>query len=200
VDVRIIAATHQDLEEAIEKNRFREDLYYRLNVITIRVPTLRERREDIAQLAHHFLNSFVRVTGKQVEGFDEDAMRLLHDYDYPGNVRELQNIIESATVFCQDGLITPSDLPRVIRNVVGRPVREVRIAAGTPLEEVERLCIIETLKHTEGNKRRAAALLGISEKSVYNKLDRYNISVDSLNTEDGDPQLGSSAPDQFERV
>ncbi len=200
VDVRIIAATHQDLEQAIEQNRFRQDLYYRLNVVTIRVPTLRERREDIPPLAHHFLQTFVRITGKPVAGFDEDALRLLCDYDYPGNVRELQNIIESAVVFCQDGVITPADLPRVVRNVVGRPVREVRIAAGTPLEEVERLCIIETLKHTEGNKRRAAALLGISEKSVYNKLDRYNISLDGLDSMPASESVLSSAPDRYERV
>jgi len=200
VDVRIIAATHQDLEEAIQKSRFRQDLYYRLNVITIRVPTLRERREDIAQLAHYFLKSFVRVTGKAVEGFDEDAIRLMHDYDYPGNVRELQNIVESATVFCQDGVITPNDLPRVLRNVIGRPVREVRITAGTPLEEVERLCIIETLKHTEGNKRRAATLLGISEKSIYNKLDRYNISLDSLDADDNAAPATYRTPNQFEHV
>ncbi|MFO8008389.1 MAG: sigma-54 dependent transcriptional regulator [Candidatus Brocadiia bacterium] len=177
VDVRIIAATHQDLETAIEEGRFREDLYYRLKVVTIRVPTLRERRDDIPLLAYHFLKVYNHVTGKALEGVTPEAIELLRRYDYPGNVRELENFLESAAVFCQGRDIRPDDLPPPVRNATGSPARELRIAAGTPMEEVERLCIMETLKHTEGNKRRAAALLGMSEKSIYNKLDRYNIPL-----------------------
>jgi len=191
VDVRIIAATHQDLETAVEQNRFREDLYYRLNVISIVVPPLRERKEDIPLLVQHFLGRFRAETGKDIAGVDDDAVQLLMSYDYPGNVRELENIIEGAVVLCTNHKITQAELPTTVRNAGEAPATELRIPVGTPLEEVERLCIIETLKHTEGNKRRAAALLGISEKSVYNKLDRYN-------AEAAPPKEGSEDT-QFER-
>jgi len=180
VDVRVIAATHQDLEKAIEENRFREDLYYRLNVITISVPPLREHREDIPLLIEHFLDRFRRETGKEIDGVDSEAVQLLMGYDYPGNVRELENIIEGAVVFCQNHLIAANELPSSVRNATEAPASEIRVGVGTPLDEVERLCIIETLKQTEGNKRRAAALLGISEKSVYNKLERYQIATGSF--------------------
>jgi DNA-binding NtrC family response regulator len=153
----------------------------------------------VGLLAHHFVRIHSRSMRKPLTGIDEDAMRLLKDYDYPGNVRELENIIQSAIVFCQDRMIRPENLPEPVRTATGPPAREVRVAAGTPLEEVERLCIIETLKHTEGNKRRAAALLGISEKSVYNKLERYNISVEALETE-GEDEFTASAPEQYERA
>ena len=185
VDVRIIAATHQNLEKAIEENRFREDLYYRLNVITIMVPPLRERKEDIPLLVQHFLDRFRRETGKDVTGIHAEAVQLLMSYDYPGNVRELENVIEGAVVLCQNHEITADELPSSVRNATEAPAGELRIAPGTSLEEVERLCIIEALKQTEGNKRRAAALLGISEKSVYNKLERYNIRTGSLKNASG---------------
>ena len=180
VDVRVIAATHQDLETAVEKKRFRQDLYYRLNVVAIHVPPLRQRKEDIPLLVQHFLDRSRHEAGKTMAGIDAEAMQLLMSYDYPGNVRELENVIEGAVVLCQSDWITAEDLPSGRRNAGDLPASEVTFSAGTPLDEVERLCIIETLKHTEGNKRRAAALLGISEKSVYNKLERYNITLESL--------------------
>jgi DNA-binding NtrC family response regulator len=182
VDVRVVAATHQDLEKAIKQNRFREDLYYRLNVITIGVPPLRERKEDIPLLIQHFLDRFRRETGKDIEGVDSEAVQLLMGYDYPGNVRELENIIEGAVVFCQNHMITAAELPSTVGNGTETPVGQVKIAVGTPLDEVERLCIIETLKHTEGNKRRAAGLLGISERSIHNKLERYHLTTASFRT------------------
>jgi two-component system response regulator HydG len=200
VDVRIIAATHQDLERAIEEGRFRDDLYYRLNVVTIRVPTLRERREDIPLLARHFLKVYRHATGRPVRHIDPAAMQLLREYDYPGNVRELENFVQSAVVFCQGHTIRAENLPRPIRAAAGPPAREFRVAAGTPLEEVERLCIIETLRHTEGNKRRAAALLGISEKSIYNKLERYNISLASLKLVNGASHRLSSRSEHVEHA
>jgi len=196
VDVRIIAATHQNLEKAIEQNTFREDLYYRLNVISIAVPPLRERKEDIPLLIQHFLERLRRETGKAIAGVDSEAVQLLMSYDYPGNVRELENIIESAVVLCQNHEVTAEELPTGVRNAGEAPTAELRIPAGTPLEEVERLCILEALKQTEGNKRRAAALLGISEKSVYNKLERYNVRTASPKNGNGEapfprPESGS---------
>jgi DNA-binding NtrC family response regulator len=185
VDVRVIAATHQDLEEAIGLRQFREDLYYRLHVVRIDVPPLRERKEDIPLLVQYFLDRHCTSTGKHVAGVDPEAMGLLMSYDYPGNVRELENFIEAAVVLCEDDVIGPDDLPPAVRKPVEKPVREgLVVTAGMPLEEVERLCIIETLKHTEGNKRRAAALLGISEKSVYNKLGRYKIPSEQAEGEE----------------
>ncbi len=192
VDVRVVAATHQDLEEAIGARRFRADLYYRLHVVRIDIPPLRERKEDIPLLVQYFLDRYRTATGRPVEGVDADAMELLMSYDYPGNVRELENFIEAAVVLCEESVIAPRDLPAAVQRPSERPPRDgVVVTAGMPLEEVERLCIIETLKHTEGNKRRAAALLGISEKSVYNKLGRYNIPSDvgSDEAEDSPPDL-----------
>lgn len=180
VDVRILAATHQDLEKAIDERRFREDLYYRLNVVTIDIPPLRDRKEDIPLLVHYFLDIYHRAMGRKVVGVDSEAMQLLMSYSYPGNIRELENIIEGALVLCEGGAVTPEELPPRVRRAVEEPGEPVRVPPGTPLEEVEKLCIIETLKHTEGNKRRAASLLGISEKSVYNKLGRYKISTDAI--------------------
>ena len=180
VDVRVIAATHQNLEKAIAEGRFRQDLYYRLNVVTINLPGLRDRKEDIPVLVEHFLAQARRETGKSVGSIDAEAMQLLMSYDYPGNVRELENIIESSVVMCQSDGIAAADLPDTVRAGGEQAAGEVRITVGTRLHEVERLCLIETLKHTEGNKRRAAALLGISEKSVYNKLERYSIDLATL--------------------
>ncbi len=192
VDVRVIAATHQDLEDAIGERQFREDLYYRLHVVRIDVPPLRERKEDIPLLVQYFLDRYRTATGRPVESVDSDAMELLMSYDYPGNVRELENFMEAAVVLCEENAITPRDLPASVQKPGEQPQRGgVVVTAGMPLEEVERLCIIETLKHTEGNKRRAAALLGISEKSVYNKLGRYNIPNDtgSDSAADGEPDM-----------
>ncbi len=200
VDVRIIAATHQDLEKAIEKNRFREDLYYRLKVVTIRVPNLGERREDIPLLAHHFMKVYARVTGRTVKRISSPAMQLLESYHYPGNVRELENVIQSATVFCQGETIEPKNLPNPVRSAAHQPANEIRVPAGTPLEEVERVCIIETLKYTDGNKRQAAVLLGISEKSIYNKLERHNIPLDAWKAPEEPGDLGSAPSEQYEHA
>jgi len=200
VDVRIIAATHQNLEQAIEDSTFREDLYYRLKVVTIRVPTLRERREDIPLLALHFLKLYRHITHRAVNWIGEDAMQTIKEYDYPGNVRELENLIQSATVFCHSDTIHKENLPRPIRTITGPPAKEIRVAAGTPLEEVERLCIIETLRYTEGNRRRAAALLGISERSVYKKLAYYNTPPDATQVDNETTSPLAPTSEQFERA
>ncbi len=194
VDVRIIAATHQDLEKAVQEGRFREDLYYRLNVISISVPPLRERKEDIPLLIQHFLGRFRAETGKSIASVDDEAVQLLMSYDFPGNVRELENIIEGAVVLCTNHHVTEAELPSSVRTPREAPATELRIPVGTPLDEVERLFIMETLKHTEGNKRRAAAMLGISEKSVYNKLERYNAQAESSRDAEQDTPFEGQGP------
>jgi two-component system response regulator HydG len=179
VDVRVLAATHQNLQEAIEQGDFREDLYYRLNVITIRVPALRHRREDIPLLVRHFVRLYKEQTGRDVSGVSAEAMDILRNYNYPGNVRQLENIIESCVVLCQGDKITPRDLPRDM-TIDGDMGPEFIVRPGMSLDEVERRCIIETLRYTEGNKKRAAELLGITPRSIYRKLKSYDIETDAI--------------------
>ncbi|MFN3476031.1 MAG: sigma-54-dependent transcriptional regulator [Candidatus Methylomirabilales bacterium] len=169
VDVRIVAATNQDLAQAVKEKRFREDLYYRLNVITITLPPLRERREDIPLLAQHFLMLYARRNNKMIKGFSREAFDLLVDYPWPGNVRELENAIERAVVLSRDEVIDVDDLPEAL---VGEAPgeRAITIPLGTPLEEVERRLIEETLRHTKGDKTLAAKLLGIASRTIYRKL------------------------------
>jgi two-component system response regulator HydG len=171
VDVRILAATNQDLEAAVRNRRFREDLYYRLNVITIPIPPLRERREDIPLLAHHFLRISAAKNNKALEGFTPEALDLLERYPWPGNVRELENAIERAVVLSRGHLIEPKDLPEAITGQgPGEGERAITIPLGTPLEEVEQRLIEATLEQTRGDKTLAAKLLGIASRTIYRKL------------------------------
>jgi len=182
VDVRIIAATHQDLGKAIKEKRFREDLFYRLNVINIHLPPLRERKEDIPLLVEYFLLQLQKRTGKKVTSVDSQAMRALMTYDYPGNVRELENIIERAVVLCRNSTIMASDLPELISGTnLKSNGNRISLTPGMALEDVEQICILETLKMVGGNKRKAAQLLKISEKSIYNKLQRYGVTLGAKN-------------------
>ena len=182
VDVRIIAATHQDLGKAIKEKRFREDLFYRLNVINIHLPPLRERKEDIPLLVEYFLQQLQKRTGKKVTSVDSQAMRALMTYDYPGNVRELENIIERAVVLCRNSTIMASDLPELISGTnLKSNGNRISLTPGMALEDVEQICILETLKMVGGNKRKAAQLLKISEKSIYNKLQRYGVTLGAKN-------------------
>ncbi len=174
VDVRILAATHQDLKKAIEEGDFREDLFYRLNVITIDLPPLRARRQDIPLLVNHFLRIYTEQTGREVEGVTESAMKMLSQYDYPGNVRQLENIIESSVVLCQNDEVTVDELPREVTDK-GQTGPEMVFQPGMSLEDMERQCIIETLRYTGGNKKEAAEMLGITARSIYRKLKSYNI-------------------------
>ena len=179
VDVRVLAATHQNLQEAIENGSFREDLYYRLNVITIRVPALRERREDIPLLVRHFVRLYRNQTGREVAGVTDEAMEILCNYDYPGNVRQLENVIESSVVLCQGSEITVRELPRELTDAT-ESGPEIVVHPGTSLKEVEKRCIIETLRYTEGNKKRTAEMLGITPRSIYRKLKQYDIETEAL--------------------
>jgi len=168
-DVRIVAATNQDLASLVKQQRFREDLYYRLNVITIRVPPLRERVEDIPVLAQHFLRLYAAKNHRTLDGFTEAALAQLLAYPWPGNVRELEHAVERAVILARGTLIDVADLPPAISQTEA-VTRVVSIPIGMPLDEVEQRLIEETLKLTKGNKELAAKLLGIASRTIYRKL------------------------------
>jgi len=167
-DVRIIAATNRDLKAEIEKGAFREDLYFRLNVVNIHVPPLRERKDDLPLLLSAFLGEFSRENGKQIEGFDEKARAAIYSYDWPGNVRELRNCVESAVVMAKGNIITESDLPPTVS--ARSDEKWIRIPLGTNMEEAERIIIQDTLGYFKGNKSKAADVLGIGRKTLHRKL------------------------------
>lgn len=170
VDARIVAATNRDLDAEVKAGRFREDLFYRLNVIQMTLPPLRDRQGDIPLLVQHFIERFAARNGKPVRGLSGEALQALQAWSWPGNVRELENLIERAVVLCRGESIGVDELPDAMRD--GEPERRsVTIALGTPLEDVERLLIRETLALTRGDKRLAAQLLGIATRTIYRKLD-----------------------------
>ena len=169
VDVRIVAATNQDLTLLVKERRFREDLYYRLNVITIEIPPLRERAEDIPLLAQHFLRVHVARNHRELAGFTEAALARLRAYPWPGNVRELEHAVERAVILARGGLIDLADLPPAVSQAEPT-ARVVPIPIGMPLDEVEQRLIEETLRLTKGNKELAAKLLGIASRTIYRKL------------------------------
>ena len=177
-DVRILAATNKDLEKEVQEKRFREDLFYRLNVINIHVPALRERKEDVQLLAMHFLKLYSDKNNKQIEGFTEDAMLALSSYDWPGNVRELENAIERAVVFTNGKLIPLSVLPQNV-SAFAESRHSLTFKIGTPLRELERKAIEITLQHTRGDKNMAARLLGIATRTIYRHLERQEQGEDS---------------------
>ncbi|HPI91590.1 MAG TPA: sigma-54 dependent transcriptional regulator [Deltaproteobacteria bacterium] len=172
VDTRIIAATNKDLAAMVKNGQFREDLYWRLNVITLQLPPLRERREDVPNLVQHFINRFSRKNDKEMKGIESKAMEILLGYDWPGNVRELENVIERSVVLDRDGIIGSDDLPPQIQSASIPAMESVTIPLGTPLEEVERILMEETLKRTKGDKGLASKLLGISTRTLYRKMDK----------------------------
>lgn len=170
-DARIVAATNLNLAEEVEAGRFREDLYYRLNVIELVAPPLRSRREDIPLLVDHFLGVYCRKNARPRLGVTSAALERLVDYGWPGNVRELENVMERASVLCRRLELEVEDLPAPIAEAERHEEGSVRIAIGTPLAEVERRLIQETLRRAEGDKVLAAQLLGISPRTIYRKLD-----------------------------
>ena len=175
IDTRIISATNRDLKEEIENGNFREDLYYRLNVVQIHVPPLRERKEDISLLASAFLSDFVRENGRAIEGFEHKAMLALHNHTWPGNVRELRNCIESAVVMCKGEVISLEDLPPSIQQT--DDTNCIKICTGSSLAEAEKKIIIETLNAQKGNKSRTAEVLGIGRKTLHRKLGEYGLDL-----------------------
>ena len=176
VDVRVVAATNRKLREAVSEGSFREDLYYRLNVIEIELPPLRLRTGDVPVLAQHFLTMFAAKNNKAMRGFSEPAMKVLDGYGWPGNIRELENTVERAVVLSRSDVVGIEDLSAVIRDATGGDASEgdaegFYIPYGTPLEEVERRIIRRTLERTGGDKKLAARLLGIAARTIYRKLD-----------------------------
>jgi DNA-binding NtrC family response regulator len=173
VDVRIVAATNEDLAVCIRQGRFREDLFYRLNVFAIELPALRERKADIPLLSDFFIEKFNKQYNLDVTGIEPNAFELLLSYAWPGNIRELRNIILRAMISCK-GSIGSRSLPQNIVNGFTE-TDKIMISAGTPLPDIERESIIQTLKKVRGNKQKAAELLKISRRSLYNKLEEYRI-------------------------
>ena len=183
VDVRIVAATNQDLAQMVREKRFREDLYYRLKVITINVPPLREKREDIRVLAQHFLRVYAAKNGRELEGFTGEAIERLEAYAWPGNVRELENLIERSVVLARKDRIEAEDLPDEIVGVKRPPRDAILELIGTPLAEIEQRLLDETLRITGGNKTQAAKLLGIDPRTVSRKLERQEESGEGASSD-----------------
>jgi DNA-binding NtrC family response regulator len=173
VDVRIIAATHRDLRELCRKGVFREDLYFRLNVLGLTVPPLRDRPHDIIDMTAEILNRICRQRLSAPFELEPAAAEALQQYHWPGNVRELENVLENASAFCEDHQIRLTDLN--LSDSPGAHHVPTLTLAGKTLAEIERLAILETLSHCEGNKAQAARVLGISEKSIYNKMRRHGL-------------------------
>lgn len=174
VDVRIIAATNKDLARLVKEGKFREDLYYRLNVITLLVPPLRDRREDIPLLAEHFLKRFAEKNTRPMKGFTPQAMDRLVKYPWPGNVREIMNTIESAVVLSTSPFLTEEDLS-IIREVQGDVAPTSGVVTDLSLDEIERATILKTLETMQGNKSEAARKLGITRATLHKKLKRYGV-------------------------
>ncbi|MHB1397329.1 MAG: sigma-54-dependent transcriptional regulator [Trichloromonadaceae bacterium] len=172
VDVRVIAASNRLLDKEVEAGRFRGDLYYRLNVVPVDIPPLRERREDIALLAHHFLAKYGVKYGKAVQTIGATAMAVLRGYAWPGNVRELENIMERSIIVAEGNELRPEHLPRLIAPHLARAADDQLL----PLEEMEKRMIFRALRHTDGNRGKAAVLLGISPVSLWRKLKKYQES------------------------
>ncbi|HEB30695.1 MAG TPA: sigma-54-dependent Fis family transcriptional regulator [Spirochaetes bacterium] len=174
VDVRIITATNKDLKGEIEKGNFREDLYYRLDVVSINIPPLRERKDDIPLMVHKFIEEFSRENGKQIEGITNNAIKALMSHKWPGNVRELRNVIESIVVLTKSKIINEQALPP---HVLSRDERShLKLPAGMDLGEAEKRVILFTLENTGGNKTKASEILKIGRKTLHRKLAEYGTS------------------------
>jgi DNA-binding NtrC family response regulator len=175
VDIRIVAATNKDLDKEVAKGGFRKDLFYRLNVVSLILPPLAERKDDVPLLAHHFLKLYATGQDKSIEGFSDEAMDILTNYEFPGNIRELENIIERAVALCQDSLISPKHLPQELEQYSFKVYRQQGKRLPT-LEENELDYIRWVLKQASGNKTRAAEILGIDRVSLWRKLKRWDLA------------------------
>ncbi len=174
VDVRLITATNKNLKEEIDKGTFREDLYYRLNVVNIDVPPLRERKDDLPLFISSFIKEFAQENGKIIENIDERSRAALYSYNWPGNVRELRNCIESAVVMCKGNSITMEDMPPTLQN--SSYEGWIRIPLGTSLSESEKIIIMDTLSSQKGNKSKTAEVLNIGRKTLHRKLAEFNVA------------------------
>jgi two-component system response regulator AtoC len=192
IDVRVVSATNVDLEEAVQQRRFREDLFFRLNVVHVPLPPLRARGGDVLLLAQHFLEQAATLMDKQVMSLTSEAAERLMAYPWPGNVRELQNCIERAAAFASGGAITVRDLPEKVRNFRGTPAAlPMEGGSFVTLQEMERRYILMVLEAMGGNKSSAAAVLGVDRRTLYRKLAEYRgTSAEPL--EDSEPSPSAS--------
>jgi two-component system response regulator HydG len=196
VDLRLVAATNQDLRAAVKEGRFREDLYYRLNVIAVKLPPLRDRRDDILLLAEHFLRLYAERNARHISGLSRAAAEALLRYDWPGNVRELENTMERAVVLSRGVAIEVDDLPVEVRSggTAESDGRSMTFAVGTPLAEIERRVIHSTLAHVGGDKRLCAQLLGIATRTIYRRLEEERTDERTDERADAEPlDAGASA-------
>ncbi|MCA9636629.1 MAG: sigma-54-dependent Fis family transcriptional regulator, partial [Myxococcales bacterium] len=177
-DTRVITASNHDLDRLVRDGRFREDLYYRLNVVTLRTPTLRERRDDIPLLAMHFLRVYAHGSNKTITGFNERALGVLLNFDWPGNIRQLENCIERAVVLARSAEIEPRDLPRELMSRIGTD-EQMPTIPGASLRELERFAILRTLEHVGGSTSKAAKILGISPRKIQYRLNEYRSTPQS---------------------
>jgi len=178
VDIRLIAATNKDLNKEVETGGFRKDLFYRLNVVRLHLPPLAERRDDVPLLAHHFLGRYAEAQGRSIKGFSDEAMEVLMNYEYPGNIRELVNIVERAVVLCNEEEILAKHLPQELGQYTLKVYRQSSRQFPT-LEENEVEYVSWILKQVDGNKTRAAEILGIDRVSLWRKLKRWGFDEDS---------------------
>jgi DNA-binding NtrC family response regulator len=192
VDVRIIAATNRDLEQQVKDDKFRDDLYYRLNVVRITLPSLVNRKDDIPMLAHHFLQKYAGGSTSGVRGFLPETMALLKEYRWPGNVRELENAVERAVSLSHGPLVTPDDLPEGIRHATPPDAKAAAMLEGDEvcltLEEVEKRHLVRVLKEMKGNKVKAAKILGIDRRTLYRMAERFGLDLGD------DPEAGEKEP------
>ncbi len=187
VNVRVLAATNKDLRERIRENTFREDLYFRLNVIQIQLPPLRKRMDALPNLIQFFIDKFSAKLGKRVSGLDEPAMLLLDHYDYPGNIRELENIIEHALIMADEGVIRAHDLPDNVSTGARRLALPYRSEPDfLTLEQMERGLIVDTLARCKGNQTVAAKKLGISRSTLWRKISKHGIDLSQFETPSSD--------------
>ncbi|MDZ7579227.1 MAG: sigma-54 dependent transcriptional regulator [Deltaproteobacteria bacterium] len=175
IDVRIISATNRDLKHAVEKGKFRHDLFYRINVIPVHVPPLRHRVSDIPLLAEHFFRRIRLKSDKKINGISTEAMKLLMAHTWPGNVRELKSAFEYAFVTCQGALIQPADLPPDIFQ--GKQLSAIQSRAGASKDEIKKQHLIEALEQVGGNQSQAAEILGVTRVTVWNRMRRYGIAA-----------------------
>ena len=195
VDVRLIAATNADLEHDVETGKFRADLFYRLNVIPIRVPPLRERKDDIALLVEHFLKVYCEGAGRPIKTVAPEAFELLMRYDWPGNVRELENAVERAVILQEERVITSEDLPEKLRaRAVDRSESVVSVSNLT-LDELEKEYLFKVLEETGWHKKRAASILGINASTLYRKLQRYGFEKEAEEGRQAEDLVGSAKTD-----
>ncbi len=178
VDIRFIVSTNQDLEKLVSEKKFREDLYYRLNVISINIPTLRKRKDDLPLLVKHFIGMYSKENHKKISDITAGAMEILTSHDWPGNIRELENILERAVILDMDGVIDTDDLPDIlVRSTAQYAAAESANSASLKdaLKEPEKVYILQIMKEVKWNKKKAAKKLGVNRTTLYNKLKKYNL-------------------------